>query len=123
MPFKRAVVLLCTTTAPMARWIWFQCPLSGQLCCCQKERERQEDEDAVSMPFKRAVVLLFAELEHIRLQLDEFQCPLSGQLCCCAKGFENCVWVEEFQCPLSGQLCCCGTGLELTPDVPSFNAL
>ena len=35
----------------------FQCPLSGQLCCC-KMLEQAAAALKVSMPFKRAVVLL-----------------------------------------------------------------
>ena len=37
MPFKRAVVLLFVTAGMSDRWIMFQCPLSGQLCCCSDE--------------------------------------------------------------------------------------
>ena len=38
---------------------------------------------AVSMPFKRAVVLLAPGLV-AELGFESFQCPLSGQLCCWA---------------------------------------
>ena len=34
MPFKRAVVLLLGTVFCDSDNVRFQCPLSGQLCCC-----------------------------------------------------------------------------------------
>ena len=58
MPFKRAVVLLSSSGQ---RWLTagrFQCPLSGQLCCCDSDGYRFPHR-GVSMPFKRAVVLLY----------------------------------------------------------------
>ena len=35
MPFKRAVVLLLPQGVVSTYHEEFQCPLSGQLCCCQ----------------------------------------------------------------------------------------
>ena len=61
MPFKRAVVLLSGLGAVCSRVPWFQCPLSGQLCCCNTILVQGEHLTTVSMPFKRAVVLLSNE--------------------------------------------------------------
>ena len=57
MPFKRAVVLLSHARIDLAQHALFQCPLSGQLCCCTEPRTIKGP-CFVSMPFKRAVVLL-----------------------------------------------------------------
>ena len=57
MPFKRAVVLLLSGIPLVGAWLKFQCPLSGQLCCCDDKRFAKLLRK-VSMPFKRAVVLL-----------------------------------------------------------------
>ena len=58
MPFKRAVVLLFVMFNQQLTAAKFQCPLSGQLCCC-KRGVIPPWLRSVSMPFKRAVVLLF----------------------------------------------------------------
>ncbi len=43
MPFKRAVVLLSQLVGGQRLRVRFQCPLSGQLCCCQPRSKYAQD--------------------------------------------------------------------------------